>query len=173
MSVKTPLAERFWGKVKKAGADECWEWQAYRTRRGYGAVRSGARAVAAHRIAYELAVGPILGGLYVCHHCDNPPCCNPAHLFLGTQKDNIGDAAKKGRLATGNRSGAYTHPETRHGARGNANKSSKLNVDKVRAIRTAYDAGTNRHVLAKNYGVTWRSIELVVSGRSWAHVAFK
>lgn len=76
----------------------CWEWVGYRKPSGYGKFslhRLGTHA--AHRLAYEVFCGPIPEGLSVCHHCDNPPCCNPAHLFVGTNGDNIRDRNRKGR----------------------------------------------------------------------------
>jgi hypothetical protein len=73
---------------------QCWEWQRSRSRQGYG--RLGPR-VYAHRLAYEVFIGPIPDGLHVLHHCDNPPCCNPAHLWSGTVADNMRDRDAKGR----------------------------------------------------------------------------
>ena len=82
---------------KSAGTDGCWVWTAATNSRGYGhATFDGARTYA-HRIAYTLAYGPIPEGMFVCHRCDNPPCCNPAHLFVGTAADNAQDMAAKGR----------------------------------------------------------------------------
>lgn len=78
----------------------CWEWTGYRDRDGYGKVRVRAirsAPIAAHRIAYERAKGPVPPGMFVCHACDNPPCCNPDHLWLGTNRENQNDAVAKGR----------------------------------------------------------------------------
>lgn len=76
----------------------CWEWQRYRLWTGYGRMTVDGRMTNAHRVAYELYVGPIPAGLLLCHKCDNPPCCNPEHLFPGTHQDNMDDARSKGRL---------------------------------------------------------------------------
>jgi len=85
--------ERFWCGVKRGEPDECWPWTRSLSPKGYGRVRGRN----AHRVAYELTYGPIPPGMFVCHTCDNPPCCNPAHLFLGTYLDNIADMVAKKR----------------------------------------------------------------------------
>lgn len=88
--------DRFWPKVEKG--DGCWEWQAHRNPEGYGVIGIDRVPVGAHRVAWELTYGPIPEGIYVCHHCDNPPCVRPDHLFLGTNSDNIIDAMSKHRI---------------------------------------------------------------------------
>lgn len=90
------LADRFWAKVCRG--DGCWEWQGYRMPKGYGQVGIGhSGLILAHRLAWELTHGPVPTDLFVLHHCDNPPCCNPDHLWLGTKADNNRDMAQKGR----------------------------------------------------------------------------
>lgn len=93
----TPIEVAFWAQVRRDEA--CWEWQAARNSGGYGWFRFGPSrtSTGAHRVAYELVNGPIPAGLGVLHRCDNPPCCNPAHLFLGTNQDNVTDKVNKGR----------------------------------------------------------------------------
>ena len=92
--------ERFWGRVNIGRKDECWEWgkEWARNKGGYGIIGFFQFPFLAHRIAYSLHYKQTpLGGILVCHHCDNPPCCNPNHLFLGTEESNTRDMIKKGR----------------------------------------------------------------------------
>ncbi|MBN9687145.1 MULTISPECIES: HNH endonuclease signature motif containing protein [unclassified Corallococcus] len=93
------MADRFWAKVDRTNASGCWEWQGARLKSGgYGAFRIGDKTVRASRLAWELTHGPVPEGLIVRHlACDNPPCCNPAHLALGTMQDNVDDKDRKGR----------------------------------------------------------------------------
>lgn len=93
------LAERFWRRVDRRGPDECWPWLGAHNSWGYGQIRIGARTRPAQVVACELTSGqPFPEGMDGCHTCDNPPCCNPAHVFPGTARDNMQDAAHKGRL---------------------------------------------------------------------------
>lgn len=92
-----PLAERFWEKVEKRGPTDCWPWLGGHDAEGYGFLYEAGRMQRAHRVAWTLTHGPIPGRQVCCHSCDNPTCCNPSHLFLGTNKDNTGDMWRKGR----------------------------------------------------------------------------
>jgi hypothetical protein len=92
------LAARFWAKVDRRSDNECWPWLGDLGTRGYGQINVDGKNVGAHRIAHWLATGEEIVGFIVRHFvCDNPPCCNPAHLKRGTQKDNVQDAIRKGR----------------------------------------------------------------------------
>lgn len=108
--MKLPIAQRFWlhldrTVVKRPDLGPCWEWQLGRNKDGYGRVSLGSgsrrtgnrRHLQAHRLSWELSNGDVPEGLNVLHRCDNPPCCNPTHLFLGTQKENMQDKVAKGR----------------------------------------------------------------------------
>lgn len=112
------IADRFWEKVPDQPGDDCWEWQGGRQQSGHGRLLIGSRTdgsrrkEGAHRIAYQLCRGEA-GDLLVCHACDNPPCVNPNHLFLGTQADNMHDASMKGRCHNPFQSGK-THCKRGH-----------------------------------------------------------
>lgn len=160
--VRRPLAERFWEKVATRGPDECWPWTGARTPHGYGVFNLGAREglTYAHRFSYELEHGPIpesegYHGVCVLHTCDNPPCCNPAHLFAGTHADNMEDMEIKGRA---------------RGARGQRHRSAKLTPDQVREIRVLLAAGVPQTEAARRYAVNPGTVNNIKSGRTWAHL---
>lgn len=161
MPPSRPLAERFWEKVDRRGPDECWPWTAgTNNSRGYGKIASGPgiipRALLSHRAAYELQVGPVPEGQCVLHECDNPPCCNPRHLFLGTRQDNVEDMVNKGR---------------QRGASGESNARSKLTPYKVEEIRRTYIKGSpvfGAAAQARKHGVTPTAIRHIIRGVNWA-----
>ena len=136
---KRTLEERLSMRTNRSGgADSCWEWTGNRDRSGYGTilVSKGGRRVRAHRLAMELHTGePIPNGMVVCHRCDNPPCCNPGHLFIGTQSDNASDMWSKGR--------GYVNGPGSRAARGERVSSSKMNADSVMKMS---NAGVGRHL---------------------------
>lgn len=119
--------KRFWSKVDQSGGeDACWTWSAYRNTRGYGMFGLCCRPILAHRFSYAIANGPFDNSLLVCHHCDNPSCVNPKHLFLGTFLDNVRDRDAKGR---------------RMAPRGEKHTSSKISAQQVIEIRERYASG--------------------------------
>lgn len=103
---------RFWSKVKIGQPDECWLWQAARAGGRYGVIMIAQVQYHAHRLAYFIHTQSDPGELFVLHTCDNPPCVNPSHLFLGTNDDNMADMVAKGRQAKGDSHGWRTHPES-------------------------------------------------------------
>ncbi len=93
------MPNEFWSKVDKTG--DCWFWNAFRTKRGYGQIRIAGKIMVASHVAYLITHGEIPDGFFICHHCDNPPCVNPLHLFAGTQRDNMLDKVRKNRQPHG------------------------------------------------------------------------
>ena len=152
-----PLAERFWEKVDRTG-DGCWLWLRARAVAGYGVFANPGGERLAHRLAYELTFGPIPAGMFVCHHCDNPPCCNPAHLFLGDNQANMRDASQKGRIVI------PLHQGTEQWL-------AKLNVDAVREIRRRAAMGETQDSIAARFGVSQAGIWRIVHRKSWSHVS--
>lgn len=159
-----PIEERFWSKVDRSGGpDACWLWTGSFFDSGYGQFAQTAKINRrAHRVAYELAIGPIPDGLNVLHSCDNRPCCNPSHLFIGTQLDNMADMTAKGRQGMR----GHFAPERR--PRGERHHNSRLTLADVRAIRLAYASGhRTQQSLANEYGVTRGNIGHIVRGVAW------
>ena len=110
-AVKNPLRERFMKKWTLEPDSGCWLWTGSRRRHGYGRMYSlDRKGLSAHRVSWELFRGPIPDGLDVLHKCDNPPCVNPDHLFVGTMQDNMDDMVRKGRQARGSRLGRQAKP---------------------------------------------------------------
>jgi len=136
--------KRFWEKVAVAGPDECWEWTANKNPKGYGRFEIRGRKYQVHRISWQLTYGPIPKGLFVCHHCDNRGCVNPAHLFLGTNTDNMQDSARKGRQA------------------------QKLTGGEVLKIRELLANGEqSQRSIAKDFGVTESAVSHIKYGERW------
>ena len=138
---------RFWGLVAKAGDHDCWLWQGSKLHYGHGRFAIGGRKyVRAHRMAYELTYGPVASDIMVCHRCDVPACVNPAHLFLGTNADNMRDASLKGRM---------------HG---------KLTPDAVCALREEWNSSNlTAKQLGRKYGVTGSQVSLIARGKKHPH----
>lgn len=145
---------------RSGGTESCWPWLAATQRHGYGKVSDPERKrdVAAHRASWELVNGPIPDGMEICHSCDNPPCINPAHLFLCSHSENMADMRSKGR------SGRTSLP-------GSQNPIAKLNECEVADILSALAAGERGSSIARRYRVSHTSICDIASGRSWKHVS--
>lgn len=150
---RSPVSERFWRNVRKS--DGCWEWTAYRDGRGYGSIRSDGATWRAHRLSWVMAHGPILPGLFVCHRCDNPPCVNPVHLFLGTPADNMRDMDAKGR---------------RVAMPGALNRHAKLTPAQVIEIRRRAANGERGTALAAEFGISQPSAHMVIVRKNWRHL---
>ena len=154
-------AERFWAKVEKT--EGCWNWTAGLNMFGYGQFGLGNKMVRAHRLSYVLH-HPLTIELLehreicVCHRCDNPKCVNPAHLFLGSQGDNMKDMYAKGRGGMKKAKGEKQH-------------LSKLTETQVREIRKKYaNGGITQPQLALEYGVSQHSVWGIILRKSWSHI---
>lgn len=150
-AVAKPI-EFFQDRVMVDPKTNCWVWMFARTRKGYGRYFHNKRA---HRGAWEAVNGPIPEGMFVCHKCDNPPCCNPEHLFLGNHEDNVQDKVSKGRQAF---------------QRGTLNGRSVLSEHDVSIIKLLSGLGVRKHLLATLYDVSEGAVSDIRGQRCWAHV---
>ena len=146
------LEERFWRFVSRGAKDECWAWGGVKSQGGYGRIKFNGRLMPSSHVSFEIHQGKVPNHLHVLHRCDNPPCVNPDHLFLGTQKDNLADRAAKGRF---------------NPVRGEKHGSAVLTEDQVRAIRLD---GRKHGLIAADYGITRPNVSYIKSRKSWAHV---
>ena len=145
------LEDRFWRFVDKSDDDSCWLWSGGTVGRGYGSIMLPDQSTGtAHRVSYEIHYGEIPDGMNVLHKCDNPPCVNPKHLFLGTHADNSLDMTDKNRQANGESCGL-----------------SKLTESDIKYIR---ESDLTQKELAKEFGVTQANISEIKRGRTWRHV---
>lgn len=152
------VAERFWAKVDKRGPDECWPWIGFCKPSGYGQFWWDGTMRQAHRVAWILTRGEIPDGLYACHHCDNPPCVNPAHLWLGTRAENRRDQGEKGR-------DQFPRPWQQ----GERHWSAKLSAEDVAEIRREYAAGgVTQTALAARYGIRNGHVSRIIRREVWA-----
>lgn len=160
-------AERFWKKVNKNGPTQphcpelgpCWQWTGSRRKTGHGHFEYGSRepgcyrGTCAHRFSYETHHGDVPAGHGVLHRCDNGACVNPEHLFTGTQKTNLQDAAKKKR--------------TTHGEK---NSHAVLTAEKVSQMRQQLSAGVPRKEIAVRFGIARSTANQILRGETWVHV---
>jgi HNH endonuclease len=147
---KAKQAARLWSRVDVRGENECWPWMGRVDPDGYGRFDINYKPELAHRIVFETVTGERPEA--VCHHCDNPPCCNPRHLFGGTQTDNYRDMEAKGRRVL---------PAPRRGVDSNR---SKLNEDSVIDI---FKSNESNAELGRRYGVTKEAIRYIKIGKNW------
>ncbi|MCX5786077.1 MAG: HNH endonuclease [Elusimicrobia bacterium] len=176
--------QRFWTHVQKGPG--CWEWQAGRKlgKHRYGKFKMNRKTIGAHRVAWEFEKGPVPEGLCVLHHCDNPPCVRPDHLWIGTNLDNIKDRDAKNRQAKGASNGSRLYPERllrgeRHPnrlhperlSRGSSHYNAKLTEEQVREIRRLHATGQyGYHSLAVKFGMGSTPIASIVNRKSWKHI---
>jgi hypothetical protein len=153
-----PLEDRFRSYSGPQTQNGCIPWIGMLTNKGYGFIHSHERRtmLLAHRVAYEFAFGPIPEGLGVCHHCDNPACVNPDHLFLGTHAENMADMKAKGRGRT---------------SIGEARPLAKVTEADVKAMRECYALGnTTLKELGNQYGLSDSSVSSLINRKTWKHV---
>jgi hypothetical protein len=168
------LEQRLWERVDKGAETDCWEWLGPKHRKGYGIIGKGGRSGGmklTHRVAWEITHGePVPDGLFVMHTCDNPPCCNPNHLEVGTHAQNMAHMREAGRSSIGERHYMVQHPEWIR--RGVEQSSTKLTEDDVRRIRAKYAAKeATQTTLAAEFGVGSSTISLIVNRKRWSHIS--
>lgn len=159
----TETIERFWSHVSIGSPHECWLWNGGKRsdKSRYGSFKIASHVtVAASRVAHAIATGEDPGQMLVLHSCDNPPCCNPAHLWLGTNADNTADKLQKGRARTGDQ-------------RGTKNGNARLDEAKVTAIWQDIQAGKSNTAIAAKHGMTHSLISRIRLGLTWRHVTEK
>jgi len=148
--------EKFWANVGILSENDCWEWKLGKVPDGYGYVKYQRKSLLAHRLSYILTYGEVPEGQLVCYHCDNPPCCNPAHLFLGTDLDNSRDKYSKGRA---------NHPK------GTSVGTVKLSEQDVLEVRRLYATGNySKETLGEMFGCTLQNIYRIVNNITWRHL---
>jgi len=153
--MKLTIEERIAAKVKPPNDNGCIEWNGCVGSGGYGQIEYNGKPCYAHRIVWELHNGPIPLGMCVLHRCDNPPCVNVDHLFLGTQNDNMKDKARKGRSSC---------------RKGSNNHNSKLTEDQIMMIRNSWPEKSMKY-LAAEYGISISEICRIIHRVIWKHVA--
>lgn len=161
-SFSPTLAKRLWSRIDRLGPDECWPWTGYADRHGYGRISVGldvngrAVQVPASRAAWMLVNDRFLpSDVLIRHSCDNPPCCNPAHLEVGTHADNNRDMVERGRAIY---------------VQGERIAQAKLTEDEVREIVTMRGEGRTLKEIAAHFGVHFGTVQLILLGKTWTHV---
>ncbi len=158
----------FWANVSRGEPQACWLWMAGRFNDGYGCVAWEGKARRAHRVAWQIANGPIAGAMLVCHRCDVALCCNPDHLFVGTQQDNMTDKVAKGRQAKGLGAPAHLYPERR--PRGETHGHHTLTESIVLELRALKSRGGNLAEAARRFNIGCAAAYAAAAGRNWRHV---
>lgn len=176
------LAERFWAKVSKA--DGCWLWTgARKNKQGHGSIGIRGRTVCAHRVSWMLANGDIPEGLCVLHKCDVPACVNPDHLYAGTHRQNMRDAAERNRMVAGDKHWTRREPERVAAIRkktyrehpefilrGQAAGAAKLTDEAAKTILSLRGGEYLQREIAVAAGVTQQTVSLIWRGKNWAHL---
>lgn len=161
MPYASQMIDKFLSSVGFSDEDSCWNWLAgkYTTGYGYFYINDEKKIVLAHRFGYEIVFGDIPANLEICHKCDNPSCVNPNHLFLGTHRDNMIDAVRKGRMNP-------TLPDNRGENHGN----HKLTESDIIDIRNKYYCGESQGDIAGSYSINQSTVSRIVNGVRWKHI---
>ena len=163
MTYSDRVRARFHARVQEGAEDECWPWAGARTKSGYGVMsgeRRGDNPLRTHRVAFELHFGPVPDGLHVLHRCDNPPCCNPLHLYAGSNAQNVIDKVERGR-------------QSRVSLPGSANPNSNLNERVVREIKHLLRADGSRgmsRAICTRYQISRSLLSAIRTGKVWQSV---
>lgn len=156
-----PILERLMSRVEKT--DTCWIWKGHCNLYGYGKIgipgKGQGVTTATHRLAWELLRGPIPKGMNICHKCDNPPCCNPDHLFIGTQKDNLQDMKQKNRGSKGPGFQGANHPRA---------KITESDVIEIRKLREKSKIPAAE--IASIYNLSVPNVCHILARRTWRHI---
>lgn len=162
-----------WSKINRGSDSECWPCYTANNEFGYPRLRVFGALFKGHRLVYEMEFGEIPDGMLVCHKCDNPPCCNPNHMFIGSPKDNMSDASKKGRLATGDRHGSKPGRKKKENFKvdkhtrttGEMASGSKFKDSTVLEVYEKYKrGGISQAQLAKDYNMSASHVWGIVNG---------
>lgn len=149
------LRTKFWGKVDSDYEQErCWPWMGFRTPEGYGRFYDYGSQLVASRVAWELHNNESLGDRMACHHCDNPSCCNPHHIYAGDAESNAKDAAARNLLNNGRQ-------------HGESHTSARMTWEKVDEVRARMMAGETPHGLASEYGVNPNTLRKIRDNVTW------
>lgn len=160
--------EYFWSKVDKSGGpDACWPWTGAKNKSGYGVTSYRWKQFTSHRLAYLFAERDP-GFKLVCHKCDNPPCCNPAHLFLGTAKENSRDMVSKNRQSSGEKHSDALMPGRQRGE--NHYETNLKDSDAIEARRLYTETRVPLKEIARMYGLSYHSMQKLVLGITWKHL---
>lgn len=152
-------AKNFWPRVSITGPDDCWLWLGYIESNGYGRIHAGKNIrLSAHRVAWQLTNGPIPCRALICHTCDNPPCCNPAHLFASDWYANVADRRAKGRSCSG-ASWKRVH-----------SAQYKLDDAAARKIKELLREGRSRKYLVSEFHISYALLSMISTGKRWSHV---
>ena len=155
----------FWARVDRISSPNgCWHWTGGKKPNGYGCISFQSKRWLTHRLAYFLSNKIHPGDMFVCHSCDQPSCCNPSHLFLGSNSDNIIDATKKGRHKCNFKDDRIERVQS------GVYPSQKLTVENVNDIKTLLSSGMTHKDIAKIFCVSRPTITCINSGRTWWHV---